>query len=327
MAIERPRCMENSEGDQVVSLGPMVGTSPIIRELFAQIRSYAQTEFPVLITGESGTGKELVARTVHLLSSRHRGPFIPVNCGSLSPNIANSELFGHVRGAFTGADRARKGAFHSASGGSLFLDEFGELSLNVQASLLRTLETGDIRQLGSDSSSRSNVRLICATNVDLWGAADRGTFRDDLLFRVDVLRLHVPPLRDRLTDLDVLVPHLLSRLPTPTGIEDEALALLKSYHWPGNVRELRNVLTRCVIRSAEYRQIKSQHVSDILLRLQPNHRGSDQTGTASFRLQTFDAVSQCLHDNAGNRKTTYQSLGIPRSTFYRWLREGKIVDR
>jgi len=311
----------------VVKLGPLVGASRVSKHLFNQIRAYAQTDYPVLITGESGTGKELVAQTVHSLSLRRKSTFIPVNCGSLGSALAGSELFGHVRGAFTGADRSRKGAFSAANGGTLFLDEFGELTHSVQATLLRALETGEIRAVGADSNSRTNIRLICATNVDLWSAANRGDFRDDLLFRVDVLRLHIPPLRDRLSDLDALVPHLLERLKDRPQIDPAGIQVLKTYHWPGNVRELRNVLTRCAIRAGAYRQIEGEHVADVLMCIQARSPSLPLHTDPNFRTQTFETVSRRLRENGGDRRRTYQSLGIPRSTFYRWLREGKVVDR
>ena len=309
---------------QPLRLGKLVGASEKTFRLFEDIRSCAHTEYPVLITGESGTGKELVARSIHDLSARRTRNFVSLNCACLSPSLAESELFGHVRGAFTGAERARKGAFNQAHRGTLFLDEFGELALSVQARLLRVLETYDVRAVGADTESKIDVRIICATNANLWKQADMGTFRADLLFRVNVLQLQIPPLRDRLSDLDAIALDLLHRLPSKNSITKEAIQILRQYHWPGNVRELRNVLTRCAIRAGHNAEITAPHASDVLDHVRLRSATANQV--EPFRLQNYDAISRCLRANQGHRKRTYESLGIPRSTFYRWLRQGKVIE-
>ena len=304
--------------------GTLVGSSPASYRLFEDVKQFAQTNYPVLITGESGTGKELVANTLHRLSSRKNRAFVPINCACLSPSVAESELFGHMRGAFTGADRSRRGAFATAHKGTLFLDEFAELSPRVQASLLRALETGEVRSVGSDQPTIADVRLICATNASLWDKVQRGDFRSDLMFRVNVLHITIPPLRARLSDIDVLAPHLLSQLPERHTITKRAIACLKAHHWPGNVRELRNVLTRSAVRSGRGGVIDAEHIQ-ISKGYGPDQLRESLT-PLNYTRQAYDHVSRCLQQNGGNRKLTYQSLGIPRSTFYRWLREGKVLD-
>ena len=305
-------------------LGAMVGASPATYELFEEIRTCANTDYPVLITGESGTGKELVAKTIHDLSRRRSRAFVALNCACLNPALAESELFGHVRGAFTGAERSRRGAFDSAHRGTLFLDEFADLSIAIQASLLRALETHDIRAVGADSRGTTDVRLLCATNANLRDRIRDGRFRADLLFRVNVLQIRVPALRERLSDIDVLAKHLLRNMPSQNAIDHEAIGALKLHDWPGNVRELRNVLTRSAVKAGHRQCIRSHHVSLVLE--QTSSSSANPPIDASFQRRQYDAVSRCLRENRGNRKATYQALGIPRSTFYRWLREGKVHE-
>ncbi|GIX47001.1 MAG: hypothetical protein KatS3mg131_1212 [Candidatus Tectimicrobiota bacterium] len=232
----------------------LVGRSAALRAVIRKIEVYGPTGAPVLITGETGTGKELAARALHACSPRREEPFVAVNCAALSSELLESELFGHERGAFTGAIRTHKGRFERAHRGTLFLDEIGELPVTTQAKLLRVLEEGVIERVGAEQPLPVDVRLIAATNVPLELAVERGTFRADLYHRLAVLRLHMPPLHERLEDLPLLVAYFLKQLQQKygrpvRGLTPEAIALLQSYSWPGNVRELRNVLERVYVEA------------------------------------------------------------------------------
>jgi transcriptional regulator with GAF, ATPase, and Fis domain len=232
------------------SFGALTGTSLVMRKLFGFVEKVATSEINVLIEGESGTGKELVVAEIVQRGPRADGPFVIVDCGAISPNLVESELFGHVRGAFTGADRERIGAFESANGGTVFLDEIGELPLELQPKLLRALEAREIRRVGETHARKVDVRVIAATNRDLQREVNKGLFRDDLYFRLAVMGVRVPPLRERLEDLPLLVRSFLAAL----GVVDEqdlfpprVLAELAAHDWPGNVRELRNYVERTVV--------------------------------------------------------------------------------
>ncbi|MDX2495369.1 MAG: sigma-54 dependent transcriptional regulator [Desulfuromusa sp.] len=236
----------------------MVGNSPALMQIFQQIREVAKHETAtVLITGDSGTGKELVAQAIHNLSPRSEQPFIEINCGSLPFNLLETELFGHERGAFTDAKNRKIGLFEEADGGSLFLDEIGEMDISLQVKLLRVLEDRKIRRLGGNRNIDINVRIIAATNADLKGALERKEFREDLYYRLNVFPIHIPPLRDRREDIPILLETFLQRFSIEfnksiRGFSREALDLVMRYHWPGNVRELRNVVERiCIMYNVE----------------------------------------------------------------------------
>jgi two-component system nitrogen regulation response regulator NtrX len=219
-----------------------------VRELIARV---GPTEARVLITGESGTGKELVAAAIHAASPRKKRPFVTVNCAAIPRDLVESEMFGHERGAFTGAIERRLGRFELAHGGTLFLDEVGDLSLEAQAKLLRTLETGELQRIGAEEVLRIDVRVVAATNRRLEEAVEHGEFREDLFFRLNVFPIELPPLRDRLEDLPALVAHLAERVRPghPATFSDSAVEALASYSWPGNVRELANLIERLSILS------------------------------------------------------------------------------
>ncbi len=230
----------------------MIGSSPQMVTLRERMARVAPTDATVLIVGETGSGKELVARALHAMSPRADAPFVAVNCAGFPESLLESELFGHERGAFTGADRARPGVFEAADGGTLFLDEAGEMSLALQAKLLRVLMSGELTRVGSTSPIRVDVRLVAATHRDLEAMVRDGSFREDLYYRLAVVPLHVPPLRARVDDLPDLVQHLLGVLAAdlkvaPRAVSDSAMAALASYDFPGNVRELRNLLERATI--------------------------------------------------------------------------------
>jgi DNA-binding NtrC family response regulator len=220
-----------------------------MRELFSVLERVAPTELTVSITGETGTGKELVSRAIHQYSSRRDGPFVVFDCGAVARNLVESELFGHERGAFTGAVQARAGVFEQAHGGTIFLDELGELPLELQPALLRVLEQREVRRVGDRQVRGVDVRVVAATNRDLHRLVEEGKFRQDLYYRLAVVEVHLPPLRQRLEDLPLLVPHLLATAAFPhtvKGVAPDVERLFRAYHWPGNLRELRNVLLRAI---------------------------------------------------------------------------------
>jgi two-component system response regulator HydG len=230
----------------------LIGESEAMPKVFDAIAKTASTSVTVLITGESGTGKELVARAIHYSSSRASAPFVPVNCGGIPEGLLESELFGHVKGAFTGATESRAGFFQTADGGTIFLDEISDTSLSMQAKLLRVLEDKEVYMVGATRSRKVDVRIIAATNKDLVNLARKGVFREDLFFRLNVLTITMPPLRERGDDILLLAHHFVAKFAeefsksTPQ-FSDNALQVLKNYHWPGNVRELENVVQRLVV--------------------------------------------------------------------------------
>ncbi len=234
----------------------MIGDSPPMRALKAQIAKVAPTKGRVLVTGESGTGKELIARALHRGSTVAKGDFVKVNCAAIPPELIESELFGHERGAFTGALQKKRGLFEMADGGTLFLDEVGDMSPTAQAKVLRVLQTGELTRVGGEKSIKSDARVIAATNKELERAVAEGTFREDLYFRLNVIRLQAPPLRERREDVPAMVEAFVEACCRENGfrpkpVEPEALALLTAYRWPGNVRELKNLIERAVILSEE----------------------------------------------------------------------------
>jgi len=230
----------------------LIGQAPAFRQMLDRLPLAARSDVPVLVLGETGTGKELVARTLHQQSTRGERAFVPVNCGALPGELLDSELFGHVKGAFTDARRDKSGLVMDADGGTLFLDEIGDMPLKLQVKLLRFLQEGEIRPVGSNKTLAVDVRVIAATHRDLRGMVDDGSFREDLYYRLNVIPIHVPPLRDRKTDIPLIAQHLLARFAATTtrpGLEfhKSAMAMLISHGWPGNVRELENVVRRAAI--------------------------------------------------------------------------------
>lgn len=309
----------------------LVGSSAAMRRLAESIERYAPLSAPVLIQGESGTGKDLVARALHRLAGR-RGPYVPLNCGSLVESLADSELFGHCRGAFTGAVAPRVGAFQQAHQGTLFLDEVGELAAAVQAKLLRVIEDGEVRPVGSTSATQVQVRLISATWRSLPEAAERGEFRSDLLHRLGMVVLRVPPLRQRKSDIPALCAALLKRISHDVGekqLSRAALDELCEYNWPGNVRELRSVLYRAAV-CAERDEIERSDVQTAL------PQGSERRVAQLTSLQARELLRQA----GGNVSRAARAAQVARSTFRSWLArtdeaesetalelEAKVADR
>ncbi|RMG19155.1 MAG: FHA domain-containing protein [Deltaproteobacteria bacterium] len=293
---------------------------PQMRLVLDQVRRVAQSDATVTIFGESGTGKELFARAIHEASPRHRKPFIPVNCAAISKELIESELFGHVRGAFTGAASDRKGAFEEAEGGTIFLDEVGELPLDLQAKLLRVLESREIRRVGSSRPLSVDVRIVAATNRNLHKEVRAGRFRDDLFYRLFVVPLTLPPLRSRKGDIDLLIRHFLeTRSPgrTPPKLSPEAHEKLLAHNWPGNVRELKNTIERAIL----LHRGDTIEAKDITFPLPPaaTSTGGDEDDVIHALGKTMaeierEAIRIHLRANKGNRRLTSETLGMARST-------------
>jgi two-component system response regulator GlrR len=306
------------------SFGGALGGSLVMRALFAQLLRAAQSSETVLITGESGTGKELLARAIHDASPRKEGPFVIFDAGSVAPNLLESELFGHVRGAFTGANAARPGLLSQANGGTLFLDEIGELSLDLQPKLLRALEARQFRPVGSNTWQPFDARIVAATNRELGAAVTSGQFREDLYFRLAIIRARVPPLRERKEDIELLVERFLaSKLPPRTTLDlpPGALSLLTSHDWPGNVRELKNAVTRLSVlpdpeMALEFHGVEGEvrHEFDAILGL-PWRDAREQI------VDRFEAsfLAAKLREHQGNVARAAASMGISRQLVHRLM--------
>jgi two-component system response regulator HydG len=307
----------------------VVGNSPLMHSVVSRLRQIAPTVATVLITGESGTGKELVAKAIHNNSPRRYKPFVPLNCAALSENILESELFGHVKGAFTGADRERKGWFEYANGGSLFLDEVGDIPLATQVKLLRVLESGEIIRVGTNEPVKVNVRLISATNRELSEGIAAGTFRQDLLHRLKVVSVKLPPLRARREDIPLLIEFFLkdfttSHSKTVTGISPAARKALMSYSWPGNVRELRNTIESMVVIDYDGVLDVDDLPEDIQASAPAMVEGSGAAlGLVGHSLEEIERfyIAETLKMTSGNREEAAKLLGIGERTLYRKIKE------
>lgn len=238
-----------SEISRLTGTQGIVSASSVMKSLLETATRAAGSEATILITGESGTGKEVLARLIHQNSQKANGPLIAVNCAAIPEGLIESELFGHVKGAFTGAVKNRKGHFQTAHGGTLFLDEIGELSTDIQVKLLRAIQEREVQPVGSEKISKVDIRIIAATNLDLKDKISAGLFREDLFYRLSVIPLFIPPLRERLEDIPALVNHFLQKFDAPPGVRfsKEAVDVLKQYTWPGNIREIQNIIERCII--------------------------------------------------------------------------------
>jgi DNA-binding NtrC family response regulator len=310
-------------------LDQIVAESPGMREVLALVRRAASAPSTVLVTGESGTGKELVARSIHYESERVGGPFVAANCKAFSEGVLESELFGHERGAFTGAHRTRAGLFEEASGGTLFLDEIGEVSADFQGKLLRVLQEKQVRRVGGSGVHAVDARLVVATNRDLRAEVAAGRFREDLYFRLAVIPIHLPPLRERREDVLPLARHFLSKWNTElrrrvTGWSDAVGRYLESHDWPGNVRELENTLERGVALARGERI----ELDDLLLDAGPagaepavENEASSQSLHAFLERAAEDRIRAALAGNGGRRVDAARQLGIDRTTLYRLIRK------
>lgn len=300
----------------------MVGTSERMKKIYRLMAKVALQRHPVLIMGESGTGKELVARGIHTYGPLHAQPFVPVDCGALPPTLIESELFGHVKGAFTGAAQSRRGLLAAAGSGTVFLDEVGELPIELQSRLLRALQEHEIRPLGSNERIRFEARIIAATNQDLEAGIKSGAFRKDLFFRLNVVSIKMPSLRDRKEDIPELIRHFLASLGNEKSvalITDEALGRLMSYDWPGNVRELENCIQRAVsLGSGTFIQMQDLP-SAMLYNLA--HKSCSRQDQGTLQALEQQAIRQALSATGGDRVRAAKLLGIGKTTIYRKLKE------
>ncbi len=304
----------------------IIGKSARLKQVLDLVESAAPTDATILIQGESGTGKELIARAIHTNSARSSGPFVAINCGALPEPLLESELFGHVRGAFTGAQFNKPGLFEEADGGTIFLDEIGETTPATQVKLLRVLQEGEIRRVGDTRTVKVNTRVVAATNTDLLGLVREGKFREDLYYRLNVIAIEVPPLRERIEDLPLLVAHFLDKYAAKTGrgpkeLAPQALALMERYAWPGNIRELENTIERAVILS------KGPVIGPA--DLPPSVRAGYETRNLGRSLEpgelTLEELERAyiiasLEKFAGNHAATAAALGISRTTLWRKLK-------
>lgn len=302
----------------------IIGKHPGMQKIYEFITSSANSDAPVIIYGESGTGKELVAAAIHRLSRRRLGPYIKVNCAALSEHLLESELFGHVKGAFTGADRTRIGRFEAAHGGSLFLDEVGDIPLSTQVKLLRVLQEKEIERVGDHRPIPVNVRIISATNKDLRTLIEKGLFREDFYYRIAVLPIWIPPLRERREDIPILVDYFVSQLNLKTGkfitgISREALSVLMEYPWPGNVRELINVLEFAFV-SCPKGQIMLHHLPQhIVSHNEPRKSPEARHGQRKIS-PDYETILKTLEETQGNRSEAARRLGISRVTLWKKIR-------
>ncbi|MBU4564115.1 MAG: sigma-54 dependent transcriptional regulator [Desulfarculus sp.] len=307
---------------QMAGFEDMVGSSPDMFKVFDQIEEVAATEAPVLIVGETGTGKELVARAIHNRSARSFGPFVAINCGAQSESLLESELFGHERGAFTGAVKARRGRLEMADGGTLFLDEVGEISQKMQVALLRVLEDGSFLRVGGGQPLTSDFRLICATHRNLPELISAGEFRQDFYYRINVFSVSVPPLRRRREDVVPLAEHFIAVFAqetgkAPPGLEDKARRALISYSWPGNVRELRNIMERAVIVS------KSGYIGLEQLTFLDEGPKPGSTALSLAEMET-EHIRRVLTAHGWNITQAAATLGIDRTTLGRKIKKAGL---
>ncbi len=333
----------------------ILGAHPKMRRIFRLVSRVAPTDSTILIAGESGTGKELIARAIHLQSRRASGPFVPVNCGALPENLIESELFGYVRGAFTGAQAGRPGLVEEGDGGTLFLDEIGEMPLSTQVKLLRTLENGEVRRLGENETRLVDVRVVAATNKDLLAETRAGRFREDLFYRLNVVTIELPPLRDRREDIGLLATYFLDRVSRKLGraglrFTPQAMALLERYDYPGNVRELENAVERAatlsegnLIGPAELpADFRTPRMLPQAAQLATEGRRPPATSPASVLGSTLDSaavldpgaerdgwsladverehIERVLVRHRGNVTNASKQLGISRTTLWRKMR-------
>ena len=340
-------------------MGGIIGRSQEMEKLYRMLSKVAQSSHPALILGESGTGKELVARSIHANGPNAAKPFIPVDCGSLVPTLIESELFGHVKGAFTGANRTKDGLLASAGSGTVFLDEIGELPLDLQARLLRALQEKEVRPVGATHSVPIHARVLAATNRDLNQLVEQGRFRKDLYYRLNVVNLRIPPLRERRSDIPLLAAHFLDRLGRENGVDytlsDEALRMMVEYSWPGNVRELEHSIQRgATVSSGPLLQLGdlSTQLVDFALQLrrtihplvrdygpQGGQRGNGHDGAAPgldsahlaqivpLAIQEKQAILSTLDTLKGDKLMAAKVLGIGKTTLYRKLKEYGIGDQ
>jgi DNA-binding NtrC family response regulator len=303
--------------------GGMIGVSAKMQRVYKMIEKVSQHEYPVLILGESGTGKELVAKSIHYSGIRKERPFAPVDCSSLVPTLIESELFGYVKGAFTGAMQSKQGLLEAAQGGTLFLDEIGDMPVDLQAKLLRALQEREVKPVGSTERRHINIRIIAATNRDLESAIRTGAFRQDLYFRLNVVQIKLPPLRERKSDIQLMVISFLEKFSDPHGppraISDDAMRRLIAYDWPGNVRELENAIERAVAMGSG----PVVHVGDLpsSLHYPSSERVPDKDELLPMEELERRAILRTLRETGGDKLAAARMLGIGKTTLYRKLKQ------
>lgn len=308
---------------------PIIGTSQPIQEILTKIRQVAPTNGRILITGESGTGKELIAYAIHQLSSRHKATFVKVNCAAIPQDLIESELFGHERGAFTGASSRRIGKFEQADGGTIFLDEIGDMSPSTQAKVLRVLEEQEFERVGGGQTVRVDVRVISATNKNLQDEIQSDNFREDLYYRLNVVPLHILPLRERVTDLPLLIDHFLSRFcrenqkPKMT-MDENVQGILSGYSWPGNVRELRNMIERLVILCPRETIETNDLPAELNRRDDPSQVSTETPLREAKNEFEHNFIRNRLETNDWNITETARQLGIERTNLHRKMRQYDI---
>ena len=305
----------------------LVGRSDVMAKVKEVIRRAAAAPGTVLITGETGTGKELAARAIHAGSPRASKPFVALNCAALTESLLENELFGHTRGAFTGAAAPRSGLIEHASGGTLFLDEIGTMSTALQAKLLRAVESGEVRRIGENESRRVDVRFVTATNVDLKAAVDSGSFRSDLYYRVNVHRVHMPPLRERGGDVPLLVEHFLERYGRAgniTGVAAPAIEVLESYSYPGNVRQLEHIIQRAVAIAQPPELVLGDLPEELLVPERPHPPPSEGTVSAARERAEREMIVATLARCHGEISSTARELQVSRTTMWRLMKKHGI---
>jgi two-component system response regulator HydG len=309
----------------------LLGKSPAMQAVFALIRQAAPGDASILISGESGTGKELVAKALHYNSPRSERPFVPINCAAIPASLLESELFGHVKGAFTGAVKARRGLFREAEGGTLFLDEIGDLAPELQAKLLRVIEDRAVRPVGSDEAIPMDLRLMAATNKDLPARIREGSFREDLYYRLAVIPIQLPPLRERREDIPLLAEHFLRRAEAASGkairgFTPEAMSALLQHPWPGNVRELENVVERAATLAASAEIPPEALLLDASAAPAPAHLLAQAARRPTLDELTAEYVSLVLRETGGDKEKAAQILGVSKRTLYRWEKQPGTSD-
>jgi DNA-binding NtrC family response regulator len=323
-AIERAEAARGDQGaeaeEEDLPETEMIGSSPAMVEIYKTVSRAAPTDASVIVEGETGTGKELVARMIHRFSRRASQPFVPVDCSSIAPSLLESELFGAMRGAFTGADRDRVGVFEAAHRGTVFLDEIGEIEMNFQLALLRFLEGHEIRPVGASRSKEVDVRVIAATNRDLQRLVDEKKFREDLWYRLNTVRIVLPPLRERRSDIPLLARFYINkynaRYNRDVKLMDSGVKALQDYTWPGNVRQLQHVIERLTILAD---RVDSDTVHDALTSMESREKPVETLADAEE-----DQIRRVLAATGGNKSKAAQILGIERKTLYRKLERMKL---
>jgi PAS domain S-box-containing protein len=324
------------KAENLSNFAGIIGKEKAMQDIFQQIRDVALYNYPVNVSGDTGTGKERVAYAIHDISSYGNGAFVPVNCGAIPEGIVESELFGHVKGAFSGAVKERKGRFELAHKGTLFLDEVAELPLKTQVKLLRFLQEGSFEKVGGEKKVSVDVRIISATNKNLKDEVNKGNFREDLYYRLNVIPIHLPPLRHRKSDIPLLAAHFLKEAESESPnavpqLADQSLDLMLDYQWPGNVRELKNVIQFSIVRSRGEKILPSDLPMEITqgkdLSIQITNREYSQKTAPAREKLNIESVKAAIKKTGGNKSKAARVLGVGRATLYRFLGQNEEIKQ